>query len=150
MESSVVGIYCANNLPKVEQCQGVVEEVVPSPIKPASIPIDRSEPRCSVRENPLPPLDTSVRVGVRVTRSNRQDLDRRYAGFRSLQYFVDEKIIKLGHVLTIGALYFDLAAKMVVVRKRVGPDDTEMTFAIRAHKHLVAFHWNSCIVESCR
>ena len=24
MESSVVGIYCGNNLPKVEQCQGVL------------------------------------------------------------------------------------------------------------------------------
>jgi hypothetical protein len=24
VESSVVGIYCANNLPKVEQCQGVL------------------------------------------------------------------------------------------------------------------------------
>ena len=140
MESSVVGIYCANNLPKVEQCQGVVEEVVPSPIKPASIPIDRSEPRCSVRENPLPPLDTSVRVGVRVTRSNRQDLDRRYAGFRSLQYFVDEIIVKFGDFAAVGALHFDLAANMVVDRKRFGPDHAEMMFAIGAHERIVAWH----------
>src|SRR6266478_4973588 len=30
VESSVVGIYCTNNLPKVEQCQGFVEEAAPS------------------------------------------------------------------------------------------------------------------------
>jgi len=140
VESSVVGIYCANNLPKVEQCQGFVEEVVPSPIKPASIPIDRSEPRCSVRENPLPPLDTSVRVGVRVTRRNGQDLDRRYAGFRSLHYFVDEKIVKLGDFAAVGALHFYLAATIVVARQRVRPDHAEMMFTIRTHKRIVAWH----------
>src|SRR5437879_14303 len=140
VESSVVGIYCANNLPKVGQCQGFVEEVVPSPIKPASIPIDRSEPRCSVRENPLPPLDTSVRVGLRVAGRNRQDLDRRYAGFRSLQYFVDEKIVKLGDFSAVGALHSYLAAKMVVGRKTFGPDDAEIVFAVRAHERIVAWH----------
>ena|SRR5437016_13852632 len=113
-------------------------------------PVRGSVSRLPTCPDLMPVVAAGVRVGVRVTRRNRQNLDRRYAGFRSLQYFVDEKIVKLGHVLTIGALYFDLAAKMVVVRKRVGPDDTEMMFAIRAHKHLVAFHWNSCIVESCR
>jgi len=43
----------------------------------------------------------------------------RDAGFRSLHYFVDEIIVKLGHVLTIGALYFDLAARMVVGSEQV-------------------------------
>src|SRR6266478_8951921 len=62
----------------------------------------------------MPVVATGSRVGVQITRRNRQDLDRRYAGFRSLHYFVDEKIVNLGHFLTIGALYFDLAAKMVV------------------------------------
>src|SRR5205807_9267983 len=55
---------------------------------------------------------------------------------RSLHYFVDEKIVKLGDFAAVGALHFDLAAKMVVTRKRVGPDHAEMMFAIRAHKRI--------------
>ncbi len=39
------------------------------------------------------------------------------------------KIVKFGYFLTVGTLYFDLAAKMVVTRKRFGPDHAEMTFA---------------------
>ncbi len=69
-------------------------------------------------------------------------------GSGALHYFVDEKIVKLGHFLTVGALYFDLAAKMVVTRKRFGPDHAEMIFAIRTHERLVAWHWeNSGIVD---
>jgi len=76
-----------------------------------------------------------------------KDLDRRDAGFRSLHYFVDEIIVKLGHVLTIGALYFDLAARMVVGRNRFGPDHAEMMFAIGAYERIVAWHRNSCAVK---
>ena len=74
----------------------------------------------------MPVIATGVWVGVRVTRQNRQDLDRRYAGFRSLQYFVDEKIVKLGDFAAVETLHFDLAAKMVVRRNRFGPDHAEM------------------------
>ena len=55
---------------------------------------------------------------------------------------VYKEIVNLGHFLTIGALYFDLAAKMVVTRK-FGPDHTEMMFAIRTHKRVVAWHWRT-------
>ncbi len=53
---------------------------------------------------------------------------------------VYKEIINLGHFLTIGALNFDLAAKMVVTRKTFGPDHAEMMFAIRTHERLVAWH----------
>jgi len=39
---------------------------------------------------------------------------------RSLHYLVDEKIVKLGHFLTIGAFYFDFAARMIMSRNRFG------------------------------
>jgi hypothetical protein len=104
-----------------------------------------SVPRLPACPDLMPVIAASMRVGVRVTRRNRQDFDRRYTGLRSLQYFVDEKIVKFGHVLTIGALYFDLAAKMVVAWQWVGPDHAEMMFAIRTHERIVAWHSNSCI-----
>ena len=56
---------------------------------------------------------------------------------------VYKEIVDLGHFLTIGALYFDLAAKMVVTRKTFGPDHAEMIFAIRTHKRVVAWHWRT-------
>jgi hypothetical protein len=91
----------------------------------------------------MPIVAASIGVGVWVTRRNRQDLDRRYAGFRSLQYFGDEKIVKLGDFPAVGALYFDLAAKMVVGRKTFGPDHAEMAFTIGALKRIVAWHWRT-------
>jgi len=98
----------------------------------------------------MPVVAASIRVRVRVTRRNRQHLNGWNTRLRSAHDSVDEKIVEFSHVVTVGALYFDLAAKMVMVRKRVGPDDAEMTFAIGAHIHLAAFHWNSCIVDLCR
>src|SRR6267154_3808323 len=98
----------------------------------------------------MPVVAAGVRVGVRITRRNRQYLNGWNARVCRLHYPVDKKIVGFGYVVTVWALNFDLAAKMVVVRKRVGPDDAEMAFAIRTHKHFIAFHWNSCIVESCR
>ena len=98
----------------------------------------------------MPVVAASIGVGVRVTRRNRQNLDRRYAGFRSLQYFVDEIIVKFGDFAAVGALHFYFTEKMVVRGKRFGPDHAEMMFAIGAHIHVVAWHRNSCIVEFCR
>jgi hypothetical protein len=69
---------------------------------------------------------------------------------RSLHYFVDEIIVQFGDFPAVGALYFDLAAKMVVAWQWVRPDNAEMMFAIGAHERIVAWHWNSCIVEFCR
>jgi hypothetical protein len=93
----------------------------------------------------MPVVAASMRVGVRVTQRNRQDLDRRYARLRSAHDSVDKKIVKFGHVLTIGALHFDLAAKMVVDRKWVGPNDAKMVLAIGAHERIAAWHRNSCV-----
>ncbi len=56
---------------------------------------------------------------------------------------VYKEIVDVGHFLTIGALYFDLAAKMVVTRKTFGPDHAEIIFAIRTHKRVVAWHWRT-------
>jgi hypothetical protein len=56
---------------------------------------------------------------------------------------VYKEIVDFGHFLTIGALYFDLAAKMIVSWKRFGPDHAEMMFAIGAHERIVAWHWRT-------
>src|SRR5882672_8359541 len=112
-------------------------------------PMRRPVSRLPACPDHLPVVATGVRVGVRVAGRNRQNLDSRYAGLRSLHNSVDKKIVKFGHFITVGALHFDLAAKMVVGRNRFGPDHAEMMFAIGAHKHLVVFHWNSCIVDLC-
>src|SRR6267154_6811165 len=98
----------------------------------------------------MPVVATGVRVRVRVAGRNRQHLNGWNTRARNAHDSVDKKIVEFSHVLTVGALYFDLAAKMVVLRKGVGPDDAEMTFAIGAHKHPVVLHWNSCIVDLCR
>ena len=100
--------------------------------------------------DPLPEFATGVRVGVRVTGRNRQYLDRRYAGFRSLHYFVDEKIVKLGDFAAVGTLHSYLAARVVMARYWVRPDNTEIVLAIGAHERIVAWHRNSCIVDLCR
>ena len=67
-----------------------------------------------------------------------------------LQYFVDQIIVKFGDFAAVGALYSYFAATIVVGRKRVRPDHTEMAFAIGTHKRIVAWHRNSCIVDLCR
>jgi len=82
----------------------------------------------------MPIVAASIRVGVRVTRRNRQNLDRRYAGFGSLHYFVDEIIVKFGDLAAVGALHFYLAATVVVAWHWVGPDHTEIVLAIGAHQ----------------
>src|SRR5260370_4590388 len=91
----------------------------------------------------LPVVATGVRVGVRVTRRNRQHVNGWNIRVRGTHDSVYQEIVDLGHFLAIGALYFDLAAKMVVTRKRFGPDHAEMMFAIRAHKRIVAWHWRT-------
>src|SRR5437016_801949 len=98
----------------------------------------------------MPVVAAGVRVGVRITRRNRQHLNGWNTRVRGAHDSVDQKIVEFSHVPTVGALYSDLAANMVVAWQWVGPDDAEMTFATGTHIHPVAFHWNSCIVESCR
>ena len=106
-------------------------------------PIRRPVPRLPARPDLVPVIASSMRVGVRVSRRNRQDLDGWDARVRSAHNSVNQKIIKFGHFLTVGAFNFDLAAKMVVGRKRFGPDHAEMMFAIRTHERLVAWHWRT-------
>ena len=91
----------------------------------------------------MPVITSGVRVGVRVTRRNRQHLNGRNTRVWRLHNPVDKKIVEFGYIVTVRAFYFDLAAKMVVVRKGVGPDDAEMTFASGAHERVVAWHWRT-------
>jgi len=91
----------------------------------------------------MPVVAASIRVGVRVTRRNRQHLNGWNTRVRSAHDSVYKEIVKLSQFLTIGALHFYLAAKIVVGRNRSGPDHAEVAFAIRAHKHFIALHWDS-------
>ncbi len=95
-------------------------------------------------------MATGVRVWIRVTERNGQYFDFRYRKLRSLQDSVDEIGVKFSDFAAVGALHFDLAAKMVVGRNRFGPDYAEMKFAIRTHERIVAWHRNSCVVDLCR
>jgi len=63
----------------------------------------------------MPVVATGVRVGVRVTRRNRQHVDGWNTRVWGLGNSVDKKIVEFGHFITVGALYFDLAARIVVV-----------------------------------
>jgi hypothetical protein len=85
-------------------------------------PIRHSVPRLPACPDLMPVVATDVRVGVRVAGRNRQHFNGWNSRVRRAHDSVDKKIVEFSHVLTVGALYFDLAAKMVVVRKRVGPD----------------------------
>jgi len=80
---------------------------------------------------------------MRVTRRNRQHFNGWKTRVWRLHNPVDKKIVKFGHFTAVGTFYFDLAAKMVVGRKRFGPDHAEMTFAIGTHKRIVAWHWRT-------
>jgi hypothetical protein len=95
----------------------------------------------------LPVVATGVRVGVRVTRRNRQHRNGWNTRVWGLRNSVDKKIIKFGDFAAVGTLHFDLAAKMVVAWQWVGPDHAEMMFAIRTHERIVAWHRNSCTVD---
>src|SRR6266850_2137837 len=97
----------------------------------------------------MPVVAAGVRVGIRVARRNRQHFNGRNTRVRSTHDSVDKKIVEFGHFITVGALYFDLAAKMVVGRKRFGPDHAEMMFAIGAHKRVVAWHWRTPASWNC-
>jgi len=59
----------------------------------------------------LPVVATSVRVGVRITGRNRQHLNGWNTRVRSAHDSAYKEIVKLGHVLTVRAFYFDLAAR---------------------------------------
>src|SRR6266513_2469896 len=82
----------------------------------------------------LPVIATGVRVGVRVSRRNRQHFNGWNTRVRGTHDSVDKEIVNLSLFLTIGALHSYLAAKMVVGRNRFGPDHAEMMFAIGAHE----------------
>jgi hypothetical protein len=106
-------------------------------------PIRRPVSRLPARPDQVPVITSSIRVGIRVTWRNRQHFNSWNTRVRGAHDSVYKEIINLGHFLTIGALYFDLAAKMVVSWKRFGPDHAEMIFAIRTHERLVAWHWRT-------
>ena len=91
----------------------------------------------------MPVVATGVRVGVRVAGRNRQHFNSWNTRVSSAHDSVYKKIVEFSYLLTVGAFYFDLAAKMVVGWKRFGPDHAEMTFAIGAHKRIVAWHWRT-------
>src|SRR5260370_3327 len=97
-------------------------------------------PRLPTCPDHLPAFATGVRVGVRVTGRNRQHRNGWNTRVRSAHDSAYKEIVNLGHFLTIGALHFDLAAKMVVGRNTFGPGHAEMMFAIGAHERIVAWH----------
>ena len=95
-----------------------------------SIPIRRFESRSPSCPDCSPVIEAGVRIGVRVTQGDRQDLDGGNARVRRLHDSVDEKVIQLGHFSAAGTLESNLAAKVVVTRKRLWPDHAEIAFAI--------------------
>src|SRR6266699_5006626 len=113
-------------------------------------PIRGSVSRLPACPDLMPVVATGVRVGVRVGVRNRQHLNGWNTRVWSAHDSLDKKIVESSHVLTVGPLYFDLAANVVVAWQWIRPDHAEMALAIGAHIHLVAFHWNSCIVDFCR
>ena len=110
-------------------------------------PIRRSVPRFPACPDHLPVVATGVRVGVQITGRNRQHFNGWNTRVRGAHNSVNQKIIKFGHFTTVGALHFYLTARVVVAWHWVRPDHAEMMFAIGAHKRIVAWHWNSCIVD---
>jgi len=106
-------------------------------------PIRGSVSRLPASPDLVPIIATGIRVRVRVTRRNRQTVNGWNTRVWSAHDSVDEKIVEFGYIVTVRALYFDLAADMVVAWQWVGPDDAEMTFAIGVHKRIVAWHWRT-------
>ena len=80
-----------------------------------SRPTRRPVPRLPTCPDLVPIIATGIRVGVRVTRRNRQHLNGWNTRVWGLGNSVDKKIVEFGHFITVGALYFDLAARIVVV-----------------------------------
>jgi hypothetical protein len=67
-------------------------------------PIHRPVPRLPACPDQVPVITSGVRVGVRVSRRNRQDLNGRNTRVRSPHNSVNQKIIKFGHFATVGAV----------------------------------------------